>query len=381
MPDPTPAEPRHAAFTATRFAVLASAFALFVFAGCATKTFDEPELSPAKARALITSAIPASIPDAAGWATDIQAAMATLEVPVTPGHVCAVVAVIEQESSFQANPRVANLPAIARREIDAKADHAGVPKMLVNAALSIESPGGKTYRERIDAAKTEYDLSRIFDDFIGTIPLGKTLFGNLNPVRTAGPMQVSIAFAEAHQRDRTYPYPVTGSVRDEVFTRRGGVYFGVAHLLAYPASYDKLIYRYADFNAGHYASRNAAFQAALSTASSIPLERDGDLLAQGGDVVGQTELAARIVGKRIDLDERDVRRALAKGDRLDFEGSALYQRVFALAERLSGHALPRAVLPDIELHGPKISRKLTTEWFAKRVDERQQRCLARAREG
>jgi len=36
------------------------------------------------------------------------------------------------------------------------------------------------------------------------------------------------------------------------------------------------------------------------------------------------------------------------------------------------------VIPRIDLHSPKITRPLTTEWFARRVDERYQRCLARA---
>jgi hypothetical protein len=51
--------------------------------------------------------------------------------------------------------------------------------------------------------------------------------------------------------------------------------------------------------------------------------------------------------------------------------------VFAYAERLDKRTLPRAVLPRIDLQSPKITRKLTTEWFANRVDERHRRCLAR----
>jgi hypothetical protein len=49
-----------------------------------------------------------------------------------------------------------------------------------------------------------------------------------------------------------------------------------------------------------------------------------------------------------------------------------------LAEKAEGKSLPRAVLPGILLKSPKITRKLTTAWFAKRVDERHQRCMARA---
>jgi hypothetical protein len=37
------------------------------------------------------------------------------------------------------------------------------------------------------------------------------------------------------------------------------------------------------------------------------------------------------------------------------------------------------VVPQIPLRSPKITRKLTTEWFANRVETRYQSCLARAR--
>jgi hypothetical protein len=40
-------------------------------------------------------------------------------------------------------------------------------------------------------------------------------------------MQVSVAFVESHAAAKLYPYPVTTNLPHEVFTRRGGVYFGV----------------------------------------------------------------------------------------------------------------------------------------------------------
>jgi hypothetical protein len=55
----------------------------------------------------------------------------------------------------------------------------------------------------------------------------------------------------------------------------------------------------------------------------------------------------------------------------------LYGRVFALADRLTGMPAPRAVVPKIPLSSPKITRNLTSDWFANRVESRYQACLQR----
>lgn len=361
------------------FAAIAASFALL--AGCAIdgRLREPPPPGPAQARAQIAGLLPSNLPDRAGWAADFHAAFAALEIPPNLSNVCAALAITEQESSFRADPSVPNLPKIAREEIDRRAARVGVPAFAVRAALQIGSPDGRTYAERIDAARTEKELSAIYEDFIGMVPMGRRLFAGWNPVRTGGAMQVGIAFAERHAQQRSYPHPMSGTVRDEVFTRRGGLYFGIAHLLDYPAGYDSQLYRFADFNAGRYASRNAAFQGAVSLVSGIALELDGDLVRHGDDESrpGSTELAVRAIGKRLGMGDRAIRSALELGDGPGFERSALYERVFAMADTLANRPLPRAVVPRIALRGPKITRKLTTEWFARRVDERYRRCVDR----
>ncbi|MGH8085117.1 MAG: DUF1615 domain-containing protein [Lysobacter sp.] len=349
---------------------------LLALAGCATA----PQLTgpaPEAVRADIVWRIPAKVEDRAGWAADIQAAFAAQEIEPYEENICAVLAVIEQESGYQADPPVANLPAIARMEIERRAAAVHVPKFVVTAALKLDSSDGRSYEERLRAVRTERQLSELYEDLTGRVPLGEQLFDGFNPVDTGGPMQVSIPFAESRAGD--YPYAVDGSIRDEVFSRRGGLYFGIDHLLGYTTPYTRKVHRFADFNAGWYASRNAAFQNAVAVASGRSLALDGDLLAPGApiDRPGETERAVRALGNQLGMDDGAIRDALQGGDRLDFNDSALFERVFALAEARAGKPLPRAMIPGITLESPKISRELTTAWFATRVDGRYRRCMAR----
>jgi hypothetical protein len=347
--------------------------------GCASEQRLPPPAtgSPAQARTLIERSLPKSVADRAGWTTDLYAGFTVLGIEPTRENICAVVAVIEQESGFRVDPVIPHLGAIARREIDERAARAGVPRLVVHGVLQLKSSTGRSYGERIDSAKTERELSNIYEDFIGAVPLGRTLFADNDPIRTRGPMQVQVAFAETFAAAKPYPYPVKVSIAEEVFSRRGGVYFGIAHLLAYPANYDQYRYRFADFNAGQYASRNAAFQQALAGVSGVPLIADGALLPRTAEAQGPgaTELAARTLAGRLDFSNRAIHDALEEGKKQDFGKTLLYQRVLSLADQAEGRTVPRAVVPQIELHGPKISRKLTTEWYANRVEGRFERCL------
>jgi hypothetical protein len=336
-----------------------------------------PELNPADARALIEASLPRNVADRTGWTNDMYAAFTVLTVTPNRENICAVVAVIEQESGFRVDPAVPGLGVIARKEINRRAEHAHVPMLIVNGVLELKSSDGRSYGERIDAAKTEKDLSDAYEDFLAAVPLGRTLFAERNPIRTRGPMQVNVVFAEQFSAVVPYPYPVKVSIGDELFTRRGGVYFGIAHLLDYRAPYDQFLYRFADFNAGQYASRNAAFQSAVGVASGISLVADGALLPHDSDAnsPGDTELAVRSLAARLKMSDGAIHAALAEGKTKGFEATTLYQRVFALADQKAGMQLPPALVPRITLGGPKIKRSLTTDWYAHRVDDRFKRCL------
>ncbi len=382
-----------------RLVRLCAALTTLLVAGCATTELETTQRLPQDlrrgdgrawpaaldedgVRARVESLFPAGIKDRTGWALDLYMAFAYLKIPHAGETYCTIMAIVEQESGFKADPVVAGLPGIVRKEIDRRAEKYGVPRLLIAGAMAMKSPDGRSYEERIEALKTERQLDRLYEDMIGELPFGKALLADYNPVHTAGPMQVSIDFAERHARETPYPYPIARKLRDEVFTRRGGLYFGAAILLDYPAPYGNAVYRFADFNAGRYASRNAAFQAALSRVAGKPLALDGDLLryedGQPAEVPSQVEAALRSLGGALRMSAADIRRDLLLEKAADFGGTPLYKRLFALADEAAGKAVDRQAMPEINLKSPKITRKLTTVWFARRVEERYRKCLARA---
>ena len=174
---------------------------VLLLAGCAGEQPNvAPALSPTDARALIDASMPRNVPDRAGWATDMYAAFTALTVTPNRENICAVIAVIEQESGFRVDPAIPGLGVIARKEINSRAARAHLPMLIVNGVLQLKSSDGRSYGERIDAAKTEKDLSDAYEDFLAGVPLGRTLFADRNPIRTRGPMQVNVAFA-ARERD------------------------------------------------------------------------------------------------------------------------------------------------------------------------------------
>lgn len=379
--------------------VIAALTSLFS-AGCAIVSQDSPPLPPDMAqtvkgkpqprwdaldesgqKALVSQLLPDYVKEKELWAQDLVRSYKHLELAQTPSTYCASIAVIRQESSFKADPNVPNLGRLVHAELKDRASSLLIPEFVLEKALNTKSPNGQTWQSRISALKTEKELNTLFEDMLSYLPFGQSFFEDFIPVRTAGPMQVSIAYAKQQIKQKPYPYEVQGSLRNEVFSRRGGIYFGTSILMDYPVSYTDPVHRFADFNAGRYASRNAAFQKAISAYTGQKLVLDGDLLAYLGSVVSpfpsNTEKALRSMGMALKLTKDEIRQDLLLEKQFEFYDTKTYNRTYELAQTKVGKLLTKAEIPNIRLQSPKITSQLTTSWFANKVKRRFNDCLRR----
>lgn len=336
-------------------------------------------LANVETRQLAESLLPDRVTDRTAWAADIVSALQALRLPPTPEYLCATMAVIGQESGFQVDPVVPGLPKMAWQEIEKQRDRYGIPQILVDKIVAMRSTDGRTYKERLDTVRTERELSAVWEDLVKRLPIGQKLLKDANPIRSLGPMQVTVDFIEQHSRQHPAAVSPNSDLRAIGFSRYGSIYYGVAHLLDYTAPYDTPAYRFADYNAGRYASRNAALQNAIAKVSGIRLVPDGVLLRdEEGKLPAETLSAALSLGPRIGLDQEQILQDLKLNRTAELEKTKFYVRVFKLAEQHAGQPLPRALLPQLKIAGPKIQRtNLTTGWFVQRVDSRYRACLAR----
>src|SRR5262245_31981815 len=97
------------------------------WAGCLRASTPEalPPSFPRVPIEQVERLIPERVAERRGWAEDVLAALGEQQLPATPAAVCSVLAVIEQESAFDANPVVPGLPRIARTGLKEAASRLG----------------------------------------------------------------------------------------------------------------------------------------------------------------------------------------------------------------------------------------------------------------
>jgi hypothetical protein len=198
-------------------------------------------------------------------------------------------------------------------------------------------------------------------------------------------MQVSVRWAVDYARSRGWPDDEE-AVRDALYTRAGGLRFGVPRLWGYPLTDADVLYRFADYNAGQYASRNAAVQRALAQLTGLPLATDGDLLVYGpeGRSTGEDSETLRVFRVFCErfvptLPEARLRQDLEKGKEQRFEETSSYLALRRIHREQLGSPLPAAAIPELQLKSPKLRRGCSTSAYARSVLRHHQACLQRLR--
>jgi hypothetical protein len=356
-------------------------------------------LSHGQTRRVIILAQP-RLTDASGWAEDILWALEISGLSRNAENVCALVATIDQESNFKANPPVEGLGRRAIAAVTAKLEGNGLNALVLRTLFAADPSIKQRLFARLSAARTERDIDVAYRKLIEetlTVQsiieldrdygLGAAEFlESRNEITTIGSMQVSVVSALEFERrylGRPLYFEDIYRVRDFLYTRRGGILAGTRQLLGYRSGYTEKVHRFADYNAGRYSSRNAAFQWTVSRLEGRDLELDGDLLIYSGQKISvarsRTEQAIqRIVDARgLALSPRQIRRDLTLEKSFGFTATPTYTSLTAAYTSAFGEDPPFARIPEIRLESVKLDRPLTTAWFAKRVDGRYRRCLSR----
>ena len=361
---------------ANRFTLITLIFALFL---SACSGIQDSGLSEKQIEKIVRASRPNN-PSPDIWARAIKESLEELGQPVDKEHVSAVVAVISQVSAFSISPKNSRMAGILRKKIEA-AESNEVLRLLIETRLDQTASNGQTFRDNIDSIRSELDFEKWYDEFTSasvTKPILLVLNKDASDlITTAGSMQVSVKFAEEYPKKPSNAGG--GSVRDMLYTCKGGVFYGAAYLLDFRHNYDDWKYVFADFNAGHYSSRNAGFQKMLGRLTRRQVETDGDLMNyENGDIAPSVTYVTFInflKKKEIEFDEKQVMKDFSKEKSYEFEETWSYKTLTELYKKRHGRPI-YAVLPDISLNSPKfVSKNLSTKWFANRVKDRYNHCM------
>ncbi|WP_173911081.1 DUF1615 family protein [Acinetobacter sp. Marseille-Q1618] len=363
---------------------------------------DEPQLETEQIRKLI----PNRVQNRESWAKDMFDISQELNIPTTKDNVCTMIAVVDQESNFIANPVVPGLGDKAVKEVTTRLNEKFEDKLGVTIGgtvatyfeqvLKTQPTPDDNYLKQMRKVKTEKDLDVLYREIFAYMAqhyhvsaltgaaklVGQDIGEKMNPITTLGSMQVHINYAKENKRSSMS----TNELRDDLYTEYGGLYYGIHRLMLYPADYDKAIYRFADYNSGMYSSRNAAFQKMVDKLADADLALDGDLLSydkNGSPRSATTTTEKTIINlfakNNILVTPRQLRNDLKKEKEKSFEKTQTYIAISKLYKEKTGHEPMYAIMPEVVISGPKLSRDYNTNWYASRVNGRYETCMQRAK--
>lgn len=362
----------------------------------------EPEMKAEQ----INKVLPSRVNDRQSWSQDIFDIMQQLSIPKTKQNVCSIVAVVDQESNFVADPAVPGLGEKAVKEINTRLKEKFEAKLgetiggtvagYFEDVLKNQPSPENNYMSQMRKVKTERELDLLYREIFDYMSkhyhvsaltgaaklIGQDIGEKMNPITTLGSMQVHINYAKEHKRQSGN----IAELRNDLYTQYGGLYYGIHRLMEYSADYDKAIYRFADYNSGMYSSRNAAFQKMLEVIQDKDLDLDGDLLLYNKDGNPQSalsqsekEVISAFTNNKILVTPRQIRADLKKEKEQKFEDTQTYLAVQKLYQTKTNKEPIYAMMPEVIISGPKLSRDYNTNWFASRVNGRYETCMQRAK--
>jgi Protein of unknown function (DUF1615) len=277
----------------------------------------------AQARAVLFSADPGTWGER--WLHGINGAFFDLNVPCgDDGFLVLVLTTIQLESGVTVDPGLENpdLEALFTFHLQQLRQDNPVAGRLLNysgldqamqAKLRADTRKGLVRTEADLVRYVETDLRAWLREYLQShyfLPASVARYaadqGLPNPVHTIGPMQVNLHKAFENARARGETVASEAQMRDWLLTRKTamerGIKEGVYQLWRIYRFYRRSLppdeavrFTTADYNAGEFSSRNAAYQQRLSVLTERRLVLDGDLLAyQGGQAaerVSNTEAA------------------------------------------------------------------------------------------
>lgn len=375
-------------------------------AACGDNAWWSSDKDPEMEADQIRKVIPARVNDRESWSQDIFDIMQELSIPKTKQNVCSIVAVVDQESNFVADPTVPGLGAKAVEEINSRLKEKFEAKLgekiggtvagYFEDVLKNQPSPENNYMSQMRKVQTERELDLLYREIFDYMAqhyhvsaltgaaklVGQDIGEKLNPITTLGSMQVHINYAKEHKRKAGG----IAELRNDLYTQYGGLYYGIHRLMEYPANYDEAIYRFADYNSGMYSSRNAAFQKMLGALTEAEISLDGDLLLynKDGDVRStqsqtEKELIAVFAQNNVLVTPRQIRADLKKEKEKKFEDTQTYLAVQKLYQKKTNKEPMYAVMPQVVISGPKLSRDYNTNWFASRVNGRYEQCMQKAK--
>ena len=387
----------------TSLSVLALSFSLVA---CGNGSWFANEDDEQLKQDQIKKLIPSRVNQRDSWAKDIYDISNELKITTTKENVCSIIAIVDQESNFVANPVVPGLGDKAVKEVTTRLNEkfedklgatiGGTVASYFENVLKNQPSSDNSYLKQMGRVHTEKDLDVLYREIFDYMAkhyhvsaltgaakfVGQDIAEKMNPITTLGSMQVHINYAKAHKRTSMS----TNDLRDDLYTEFGGLYYGIHRLMMYPTNYDKAIYRFADFNSGMYSSRNAAFQKMVDKLSDAKLALDGDLLSydKNGDprpAITDTEqtLTALFSQNNVLITPRQLRDDLKEEKEQKFEKTQTYIAVTKLYKNKTGKDPIYAIMPEVVISGPKLSRDYNTNWYASRVNGRYETCMHRAK--